>query len=112
MPDRKHLMTILFVGMLVLQTAGCGTSSSNRVLQSVTVTPQTADGLSSPIGQVQFTATGTYSDGSTLNLIGSVAWNSSVPAVATVSNTAPNIGLSASVATGQTTITASSGPIR
>ena len=59
----------------------------------------------------QFTATGTYTDGSTLNLTGSVAWNSSVPAVATVSNTPPNIGLAASVSTGQTMITASSGPI-
>jgi uncharacterized protein YjdB len=59
----------------------------------------------------QFTATGNYTDGSTLNLTGSVAWNSSAPAVATISNTAPNIGQATSVATGQTTITATSGSI-
>jgi hypothetical protein len=59
----------------------------------------------------QFTATGTYTDGSTLNLTGSVTWISSVPAVATVSNTAPNVGLATSVGTGQTMITASSGSI-
>jgi hypothetical protein len=59
----------------------------------------------------QFTATGTYTDGSSLNLTGSVNWSSSVAAVATISNAAPTIGQAISAATGQTTITATSGSI-
>ena len=42
-------------------TLACGTSSSPRLLQSVTVSPATADALNYPNGQVQFTATGFYS---------------------------------------------------
>lgn len=45
--------------ILVLAAAlGCGTSDSNRVLQSITVTPRSAVGNGQ---QVQFTATGTFS---------------------------------------------------
>jgi hypothetical protein len=63
MPDFRSRLTIFFIGMLILQTLGCGMSSSNsnRVLQSMAVTPSTADAQSSSNGQVQFTATGTFS---------------------------------------------------
>lgn len=50
--------------LLVLAAAimlACGSSSANRMLQSVTLSPATADGQSYPGGQVQFTATGIYS---------------------------------------------------
>ena len=49
--------------MGVAQTLGCGSmySSSNRVLQSVSVTPANADAQNFTMGQVQFTATGTFS---------------------------------------------------
>jgi hypothetical protein len=57
----RNLLIICFVTTLTYQTLGCGTSSSsNRVLQSIAVTPATADAQSSN-GQVQFTATGTFS---------------------------------------------------
>jgi hypothetical protein len=59
----------------------------------------------------QFTATGTYSDNSTQNLTDIVAWYSSTTAVATISNAAGSKGLATSVATGATTITASSGTV-
>jgi hypothetical protein len=60
MPHR-NLLTICIVTTLIFQTLGCGTSSSsNRVLQSIAVTPATADAQNSN-GQVQFTATGTFS---------------------------------------------------
>ena len=43
-------------------TAGCGSmNSNNRVLQSMTVSPASADAQNFPQGQVQFTATGTFS---------------------------------------------------
>jgi 6-phosphogluconolactonase (cycloisomerase 2 family) len=57
---------------------------------------------------LQLTATGTYSDNSTQNLTGSVSWNSSMMATATVSNTAP-VGVVTALALGTTTITATSG---
>jgi len=44
-----------------IQTAGCGTANPSRVLQSITVTPAIADAQNFPNGQVQFTATGIFS---------------------------------------------------
>ena len=48
--------------LLALHATGCGTSNTaNRVLLSVTVAPATADAQNFTNGQVQFTATGTFS---------------------------------------------------
>jgi len=55
----------------------------------------------------QFTATGTFSDASTQDITATVAWHSSSPGVAAISNTAGSMGLATSVAVGTTTITAS-----
>src|SRR5262249_40437806 len=55
----------------------------------------------------QFIATGTYSDGSTQNLTGSVAWTSSSPAAATIAAG----GLLTGVAVGSSNITATQGGI-
>ncbi|HEV2469698.1 MAG TPA: hypothetical protein VGS78_10920 [Candidatus Sulfotelmatobacter sp.] len=52
------MATVLLAGIELL-AVGCG--SSNRVIQSVTVTPATADAQNFPNGQVQFTASGNYS---------------------------------------------------
>jgi hypothetical protein len=75
------------------------------VLASIAVTPQT------PIvvigGTLQLTATGTYTDASTQNLSGSVAWSSSNTSDATVNTT----GLVNGIANGTPTITAKDGSI-
>ena len=77
------------------------------VLVSITVTPANS---SIPLGNTQqFSASGTYSDGSTQNLTSAVTWSSSAPAVATISNASGSQGLSTTVAMGATTITATSG---
>src|SRR5208337_2784106 len=55
----------------------------------------------------QFTATGTYSNGSTQNLTSTAVWSSSAPGVATISTA----GLASALAPGQTTIAAASGAI-
>jgi uncharacterized repeat protein (TIGR01451 family) len=55
----------------------------------------------------QFTATGTYSDGTTADLTNVVTWTSSDPAIATITPT----GSVAAMARGTTAITASSGSI-
>jgi uncharacterized protein YjdB len=82
---------------------GSATLTVTPVLTSISVTPNTA---SIAAGDTEaFTATGTYSDGSTQNLTGAT-WSSSVGSVATVSG-----GLATGVAQGTVTITASSGSI-
>jgi hypothetical protein len=79
--------------------------SGNAVLVSLAVTPANSS-IAKGTTQ-QFTATGTYSNGSTQNLTSSVTWTSTNTAVATITSA----GLGAGVATGNTTIQATSGTI-
>jgi uncharacterized protein YjdB len=74
-------------------------------LVSIAITPTNP---SIAVGATQqFTATGTYSDGSTQNLTSSVMWTSSAAGVATVSIA----GLATSIGEGASTITAASGSV-
>ncbi len=75
------------------------------VLVSIAVTPVNPSIVVG--GRQQFTATGTYSDGSHQDLTNSATWTSSVPSVATIGST----GLATGVAAGSTTIQATSGSI-
>lgn len=73
---------------------------TTATLQSIAVTPDSSDlavGAARP-----FLATGTYSDGSTGNITGSVTWASSAPAVASIDAA----GVVTALTTGATTITA------
>ncbi len=75
------------------------------VLQSIAVTPSNpsvAKGLSQ-----QFTATGTYSDGTTQNIANQVTWVSATPAVSTISTS----GLASALAVGTSTISATLGSV-
>ncbi len=51
------------LGLLLLIAAGLLACGSNGRLQSLTITPATADAKDFPNGQVQFTASAVYSDG-------------------------------------------------
>jgi len=74
-------------------------------LTGITVTPATP---SIPKGATeQFTATGTYSDGTSSDLTGSVTWTSSYHPVATIDST----GLLSTIARGTTTVTATAGSV-
>lgn len=78
-------------------------------LVSITVSP-----LSSVVSSgstQQFTAVGTYRDGTTQDLTTSVSWSSSAINVATVSNSAGSQGLVTGVSDGFAAIKATSGPI-
>jgi hypothetical protein len=80
------------------------------VLKSIAVAPvnpSVAKGL-----KEQFTATGTYSDGSTANVTSLVTWASATTSVATIANTAGSHGLATTLAMGTTAITASLGGIK
>jgi hypothetical protein len=60
-----------------------------------------------PLGRPQaFTATGTFDDASVRDVTAQVAWTSSVPAVATISNAAGSQGVATTRATGTTAIAA------
>src|ERR1700722_8814627 len=74
----------------------------SSALSFVTVTPATATVAEQTA--TQFSAVGTFGDGSTQNLTSSVSWTSSPASVATVSNASPTKGLAAGVATGTATI--------
>lgn len=79
-------------------------SVSSASLVSISVTPSHP---SAALGTTQaFTATGTYTDGSTQDVTGAVTWSAADRAVATVSNAEGSRGLATTVAVGSTTITA------
>ena len=77
----------------------------DAVLESISVTPGPAVTIGEG-GSQQFSATGSFSDGSTADLTDSVTWMSSLPGVATVSNAAGTEGLASAVAPGDTQISA------
>ena len=106
-------------------TASVGTTNITANLGSVsgstgfTVKPATLTTIaitpvlpSIPLGTTQqFTATGTFTDGSTQNLTGTVTWSSFATGVAAISGATGTQGLATSVAVGTTTITATSGTV-
>jgi len=78
-------------------------------LESITINPPTA---AIPLGTTQqFTATGTFTDGTTQDVTQSGQWSSSAATVATVSNTAGNAGLATTLGAGTTTIGITSGSV-
>lgn len=56
-------LSVCLLAAFVITTIGCSSmnSMSNRVLQSMVITPASADAQTSPSGQVQFSAMGTFS---------------------------------------------------
>ena len=105
------LATGVAVGSTTIQaTSGSISGSTNltvtaATLVSIAVTPANP---SIAVGQQQqFTATGTYTDGSHQNLTATATWSSSAPSVATIAAG----GLATALAPGSTTIQATSGSI-
>ena len=86
-------------------TAGTGLTVTAPLLISITVTPPNST-ITTGATQ-QYTATGTFSDGSMQNLTASATWSSSNTAVATVSS----VGLATAGATGNATIQAVVGSV-
>jgi hypothetical protein len=105
-------MLLIILCSLFLCEAGCGSGSAGNTnaslsssLVSITVTPANA---SLDLGaNLQFTATGTYSDNSTKDLTSAATWSSSNKAIATIVAE----GLATSISVGSTVITATSGTI-
>ena len=98
--------------LIVSGCGGGGSGSSNPgggsgtpVLSSISVTPGTPSIAAG--GTQQFTATGTFSDGSKQDLTSSATWSSSATAIATITSG----GLATGISAGNTTITATSGAV-
>lgn len=87
------------------QTVTLTGTATTLTLSSISVSPKTS--AIAPAGTQQFTAIGTYSDGSTANLTSSATWTSSAKTTATVSHG----GLATAVAVGAATIKATSGAV-
>ncbi len=85
-------------------SANCNILVDGTRLTSIRVTPQTASIVQQT--NLSYVATGTFADGNTQNLTGSVMWTSSVPSVATISNAPGTIGQATGLAPGTTTIKA------
>jgi hypothetical protein len=101
----------LAMAACVIGLSGCGggdgddDNSPPPALQSIAIAPTSA---SIRIGETQqFTATGTFSDGHTENLAGTVSWSSTVAQVASVNSQ----GVASAVAGGATSIKATMGSI-
>lgn len=113
--NNTGLATSVATGPAVISAQSGGITGQSNL----TVTPATLESIAvSPtnpsiaLGTTrQFTATGTYSDGSTQNLTNTVTWSSTTTGVATVSNATGSKGLATSVAVGTTTIAAASGSV-
>jgi trimeric autotransporter adhesin len=78
---------------------------SSATLKSIAVTPASA--VMAPASTLLFTATGTYSDGTTQNISNAVIWSSSASNVASITNFGQVTGQSA----GSATITAQQGSV-
>ncbi|HUL48001.1 MAG TPA: Ig-like domain-containing protein [Steroidobacteraceae bacterium] len=83
--------------------------AASATLQSISLAP--LDMTIAAGATQQFTATGTYSDGSTQNLTTQAIWTSSQVAVATISTAAGTDGLATGVAAGTTVISATLGNV-
>lgn len=90
---------------LILRAAAASRRRKRRTLVSIAVTP--ANPSISMVSTQQFTATGTYSDGSHADLTGTVTWTSGTPAAATIAAG----GLATGVLVGSSVITATLGAI-
>jgi 6-phosphogluconolactonase (cycloisomerase 2 family) len=110
-PGSQGLAAALSTGTtLISATYGGIVSTTNLTVTNATLTsfiiqpvnPSTAVGY-----DVQFMATGTFSDGSTNDAISLVTWASSNTSVATIGNNGSKTGLATAVAAGNAMITAS-----
>jgi hypothetical protein len=82
MARMKLLLAATLLAGVELLANGCG--GSRRVIQSVTVTPATADAQNFPNGQVQFSASGNYSQPPSPVALSQANWVVTETSIATV----------------------------
>ena len=67
-------LSCLALPLVSIIMLACGSSSQHGQLQSITISPATADAQNFPNGQVQFEATGTYTDGTKVSPLAVLWW--------------------------------------
>jgi hypothetical protein len=82
---RVLLPTSLVLAATLLSGGGCGNNTSPRLLQSISITPASADAQSFPNGQVQFTVMGSYNQPPSPSPMTASQWLLSEPNIATIS---------------------------
>jgi hypothetical protein len=108
-----HTASLLNNGMVLIAGGAPGISAAELYQATTSTTPPTLASIAmSPLKPAviagaaqQFTATGSFSDGTAQDITGKAAWVSSASGVATINSA----GLATSVSPGTTTITATSG---
>ena len=106
MKSNKILPFLIAILWLIMSCSGGGGSSPSAiVLVSIAVTPANPSIVTG--ATEQFTATGSYSDGSTKNITTTVVWSSANSTAATISNATGSNGLATALAAGTSTIAAS-----
>ncbi len=105
-------MVLFAAGLVLLVVApACTGFFVNPTLSSLTIGPQTQTITANPKQNLQMSATGTYSDGSTKDLTGKASWSSSDTSCATI-NSSGLVSPAASVSgVCTTTISASFGTV-
>ncbi len=107
----QGLVTAAMVGTATVSatlghvSGGALITVTDPVLKSIAISPGTISAWSAGRNQ-QFTATGTFTDGSTRDLTTSATWSSDNTQVATIVATGTNAGLATSIAQGTVTISA------
>jgi hypothetical protein len=86
-----------------------GGSAGPVVLKAIQISPANSSIL--PLASKQFTAMGSYSDGSTKDLTSQVSWNSMPNTVTTISDSAPTKGVVQGLTPGVSVITAALGSV-
>jgi uncharacterized protein YjdB len=107
--SKRNLQLFAALAALLVSAAvsvGCSGFFVDPTLTTITVTPPTPTVVAG--NTQQMTATGTYDDGSSKNITGTVAWTTSDPTIATIGSSS---GLMTAVAQGTATITASQAAI-
>ncbi|HMT03659.1 MAG TPA: Ig-like domain-containing protein [Burkholderiales bacterium] len=110
---KNFIIKLILVFLILFELVDCSGGGSghqnNKTISSITVTPAS---VNIPIGVItQFQATAIYSDNSKQDVTNLVAWSSSSPSIATVSNSTNSLGVVTPVATGTTLITANLGSV-
>lgn len=102
--DKSILAAFISVLLVVSMSTSCGDFfPSSSAIVAITISP-TNVGVSKTTGSEQFTAQGTFGNGTTGDVTGMVNWSTSSAAVATINQA----GLATLVGQGTTTVTAKS----
>ncbi len=109
----KGFLTAVNAGSVTVQATYAGSTGSKAVtisaitVSSIVVSPSSKSIIAGTT--TQFTATATYSDGSTGDVTNSAVWSSSSTSVAGVNTSSSTGGLTQGISSGSSTITATTG---